>query len=168
VIHRFQPLFRVFFFGLVRIFFSIRSCYLPTFHSSVFALVSHLMPYSPSLLSGASNSTRVVKKAAKSVQKAVKKGAEAISRPFKKRRKLSSESQAEDSCKYFFSSFLPVPSFTYVYITVNDRNSTRTPSTRDSTRAPSIREPSVIEIDDEDDRELASVDETPEDELGKS
>ena len=46
----------------------------------------------PSLLSGTSKSTRAVKKAAKSVGKAVKKGAAAISRPFKKRRKLSTES----------------------------------------------------------------------------
>jgi hypothetical protein len=50
------------------------------------------MPHSPSLLSGTSKSTRAVKKVAKSVGKAVKKGAAAISRPFKKRRKLSSES----------------------------------------------------------------------------
>ena len=50
------------------------------------------MPRSSSLLSGASNSTQAVKKVVKSVEKAVKKGAVAISRPFKKCRKVSSES----------------------------------------------------------------------------
>ena len=50
------------------------------------------MPRSSSLLSVASNSTQAVKKVVKSVEKAVKKGAVAISCPFKKRRKVSSES----------------------------------------------------------------------------
>ena len=50
------------------------------------------MPRSSSLFSSASNSTQAVKKVVKSVEKAVKKGAVAISRPFKKRRKVSSES----------------------------------------------------------------------------
>lgn len=58
---------------------------------------------------------------------------------------------------------LLIPSFAYVYVIVNDEN---------STKAPSTREPSVIEIDDENDHNLKSLDETPdetpEEELGKS
>jgi hypothetical protein len=69
------------------------------------------MPYSPSLLSRTSNTTQAaVKKAAKSVKKAVKKGAVAVSRPFKKRRKSSTESiqVEEESCKYFFFRWFKV------------------------------------------------------------
>jgi hypothetical protein len=114
------------------------------------------MPHSPSLLSGTSKSTRAVKKVAKSVGKAVKKGAAAISRPFKKRRKLSSESVGT----FFFFRRCKV---SYIYFTAsNDGNSTRETSTRD----PSTREPSVIEIDASDE-EGSTADETPEDELGK-
>jgi hypothetical protein len=122
------------------------------------------MPHSPSLLSGtrASKSTRAVKKVAKSVGKAVKKGAAAISRPFKKRRKLSSESDSVGTF-VFFSVVAKFLTESYIYITVsNDGNSTRETSTRD----PSTREPSVIEIDASDE-EGSTADETPEEELGK-
>lgn len=113
------------------------------------------MPHSPSLLSGASNSTRAVKKVAKSFGKAVKKGAAVISRPFKKRRKVSSESDG----RFFFSIVAKV---SYMYITVsNNGNSTRETSTKEN----STREPSVIEIDEEEQK--STDDETPEEELGK-
>jgi hypothetical protein len=117
------------------------------------------MPHSPSLLSGASNSTQSVKKVAKSVAKAVKKGAAAISRPFKKRRKVSGESDG----KFFFFSI--VAKVFYLYITVSSNgNFTRETSTRD----PSTREPSVIEIDASDEEGNKSMDdETPEEELRK-
>ena len=65
------------------------------------------MPHASSLLSGASNSTQAVKKVVKSVEKAVKKGAVAISRPFKKCRKVSSESVGR--------SFFPIVAIVFFY-----------------------------------------------------
>ena len=122
------------------------------------------MPHSPSLLSGTSKSTRAVKKVAKSVGKAVKKGAAAISCPFKKRRKLSSESDSVGTF-VFFSVVAKFLTESYIYITVsNDGNSTKETSTTD----PSTREPSVIEINASDEEGNKSTDdETPEEELGK-
>ena len=120
------------------------------------------MPSASSLLSGASNSTQAVKKVAKSVEKAVKKGAAAISRPFKKRRKVSSESVGMSFfpivAKVFFTEY-------YIYLTVsNDRNSTKETSAMET----STREPLVIDIDPSDDEGNGSEDdESPEEELGK-
>jgi hypothetical protein len=110
---------------------------------------------SPSRLSVTLNTTQAAKKAVKSVKNVVKHGAAAISRPFKKRRKSSSSGGSvsgdsrTDSRKCFISH---LHVFTYIYITVDDGNSTK--------------EPSVIDIDDEDGGK--SVDETLEEELGKS
>ena len=120
------------------------------------------MPRASSLLSGASNSTQAVKKVAKSVEKAVKKGAAAISRPFKKCRKVLSESVGMSFfpivAKVFFTEY-------YIYLTVsNDGNSTKETSAMET----STREPSVIDIDPSDDEENGSEDdESPEEELGK-
>lgn len=85
-------IFKVF-FGVSAFLFQYKMNLLTYLLLPVFSLVSHLaMPYSPSRLSSSSKSTRAVKKVAKSVGKAVKRGAATISRPFKKRRRLSSES----------------------------------------------------------------------------
>ena len=114
---------------------------------------------SPSHLSVTSNTTQAAKKAVKSVKNAVKHDAAAISRPiscpFKKRRRSSSSGGSvsgdlrTDSRKCFISH---LHVFTYIYITVDDGNLTK--------------EPSVIDIDDENGGK--SIDETPEEELGKS
>ena len=121
------------------------------------------MPRASSLLSSTSNSTQAVKKVAKSVEKAVKKGAAAISHPFKKCRKVSSESVGRS----FFPIVAKVLFFTeyYIYLTVsNDGNSTKETSAMET----STREPSVIDIDpSDDDRNGSENDESPEEELGK-
>jgi len=87
------------------------------------------MPHSPilclpSLLSVTSSTTQAAKKGVKLVKNAVKHDAAAISCLFMKCHKLSSSGgSAEGDLGKCFFSYSPV--FTYVYITVNDVNSTR-------------------------------------------
>lgn len=93
------------------------------------------------------NTTRAVKDAAKSIKKAVKKGTARI----KKRQKLS-ESDGEDSCKYYFIHLFEV---LLMSITAEDGHQS----------LPLTSDPSIIEINDEDSDQ--TLDETPEEELGK-
>ena len=105
-------------------------------------------------------STQAVKKVAKSVEKAVKKGAVDISRPFKKCRKVSSESVGR--------SFFPIVAivfFTeyYIYLKVSNNQ-----GNIGSTKETLATETSVIDINPSDDEGNGSEDDkSPKEELSK-